>query len=506
MRRVAAPLLATLTLLVAADASSQAPAAQNAPAAQDTPAAQEPAKGPLTVQGSAAELVAAVRAMVKDRTLKDAQVGVEVMEVDSGTVLASYGEHVPLNPASNAKVFTAAASLALLHGSFRYQTTLSGALKGSTVDGPLVLRSNGDPSLETEDLYGLARDLVAHGVRKVEGDILVDQRFFDGETTPPAFEQQPNEWAYFRAPVSAVAVNENTVTLMVRPTQDGQNAVTFFDPPGFVDVEGAVKTRGSGADTVGLALSANGKRLKAVLSGAVAEDAKLVHYVRRVEDPTLLAGYALKAVLEDRGVKVTGEVKAGQGGSKAATLARHESAPLSSLLYALGKQSDNFYAEMVFKSLGGEKKARPAKSQDAAQVVTKWLSEGHMLEPGTVIKNGSGLFDANRVTAHGVALVLRDGYQDPSRRAEFVAQLSIGGVDGTLHKRFKNRKKHMAIRAKTGTLDDTIALSGFVLAPPGKSPVAFSILFNKVAGKGGAARSAADELVEQIHDRLWGSR
>ena len=206
--------------------------------------------------------------MVKDKTLREAHVGVEVMEVESGAVLASYGEHVPLNPASNAKVFTAAASLALLHGSFRYQTTVGGTVKGSAVDGPLVLRSNGDPSLTTDDLYGLARDVMAHGVKRVDGDILVDQRFFDGETTPPAFEQQPNEWAYFRAPVSAVAVNENTVTLRVRPTQDGQNAIAFFDPPGFVDVEGSVKTRGAGADTVGLALTANGKRLSAKLSGA----------------------------------------------------------------------------------------------------------------------------------------------------------------------------------------------------------------------------------------------
>lgn len=454
-------------------------------------------------QGTVPELVAAVRALAKDKSFRDAQVGIEIMEIDSGAVWASHGEHTALNPASNAKVFTAAASLALLHGSFRYQTTLSGALKGTTVDGPLVLRSNGDPSLQTEDLYGLVRDLVARGVKKIEGDIVVDQRFFDGETTPPAFEQQPNEWAYFRAPVSAVAINENTVTLHVRPTQDGQNAHVSFDPPGFVDIDGAVKTKGSGADTVGLALAPNGKRLTAKLSGAVAEDAKLVHYVRRVEDPTLLAGYALRSVLEDRGIKVTGDVKPGQGGGKATVLARHESAPLSTLLYSLGKQSDNFYAEMIFKSLGGERKGRPAKSADAAEVVTKWLAAGNMLEPGTVIKNGSGLFDANRVTAHGVTLVLRDAWNDPSRRAEMVAELAIGGVDGTLHKRFRNRAKHMAIRAKTGTLDDTIALSGYVLAPPGKSPVAFSILFNKVSGKGGAARSAADELVEKVHDKLW---
>jgi D-alanyl-D-alanine carboxypeptidase/D-alanyl-D-alanine-endopeptidase (penicillin-binding protein 4) len=87
----------------------------------------------------------------------------------------------------------------------------------------------------------------AHGIRKVDGDILVDQRYFDDQTTPPAFEQQPNEWAAFRAPVSAVALNGNTITLSIRPTTAGQPATAWFDPPGFVDSEGSVKTAWTGA-------------------------------------------------------------------------------------------------------------------------------------------------------------------------------------------------------------------------------------------------------------------
>ena len=61
------------------------------------------------------------------------------------------------------------------------------------------------------------------------------------------------------------------------------------------------------------------------------------------------------------------------------------------------------------------------------------------------------------------------------------------------HKRLRSEAKHRSIRAKTGTLDDTIALSGYVLGPPGKGPIAFSILFNKVDGKASSARTAADQ-------------
>lgn len=453
----------------------------------------------------APEIEAAVRALVHDKTLRDAQVGVVVMEAETGAVLAQAGEHVVLNPASNAKLYTAAAALAMLKGSHRYQTTLSGKAMDGGVSG-LVLRGHGDPSLRSADLWELAIELKRHGIRRVDGDLTVEQRFFDEQTTPPAFEQQPNEWASFRAPVSAVAVNGNTVTLTVRTTQPGSPAIASFDPPGFVDVDGSVKTGDEGADNVILDLSptAGGKRLAAKLGGTAGGDAKLLRYTRRVEDPRLLAGYALKAILDDAGLKVGGEVKlATVAAEKGTTLARHESEPLSTLLYALGKNSDNFYAEMIFKSIAAEGRPRPGKSQAAAEMVMAWLAKNDLGDAGVVIKNGSGLFDSNRVTASSVAKLLRYCWQDPTIRHEYVAQLAIGGVDGTLHKRLRSTARRRAIRAKTGTLDDAIALSGYVLGPPQKPTIAFSIMFNKVSGHAASARTAADKLVELLYERQW---
>jgi D-alanyl-D-alanine carboxypeptidase/D-alanyl-D-alanine-endopeptidase (penicillin-binding protein 4) len=451
--------------------------------------------------GRAPEIEAAVRALVHDRSLKDAQIGVIVMDAENGNVLAQSGEHAVLNPASNAKLYTAAAALAMLKSTHRYQTTLSGTVKGNGVSG-LVLRGHGDPSLRSRDLWQMMAELKARGIRHVDGDIFVDQKFFDEQTTPPAFEQQPNEWAAFRAPVSAVALNGNTVTLTIRPTTAGQPAISWFDPPGFVDVDGSVKTGEDGADTVVLDLSPNGKRMSAKLSGTVGADAKLVRYTRRVDDPRLLAGYALKAILEEAGVKVGGEVKLGAG-EKGTVIARHESEPLSTLLYALGKNSDNFYAEMIFKSISAHTKSRPAKSQESAETITAWLAKNDLGDAGLVIKNGSGLFDSNHVTAFSVAKLLRHCWQDSSVKNEFVAQLAIGGVDGTLHKRFRDTRAHRAVRAKTGTLDDAIALSGYVLAPAGKNTIAFSVLFNHVSGHAASARMAADKLVELIYERQW---
>ncbi len=210
----------------------------------------------------------------------------------------------------------------------------------------------------------------------------------------------------------------------------------------------------------------------------------------------LLAGYALKALLEKADVKVSGDVKLGT--ARGHTLAKHASEPLSSLLYALGKQSDNFYAEMIFKSLSGEARSRPAKGADSADLVTRFLSTIGASDSGLIIKNGSGLFDANRVTAWSTVELLRWAWRDPAIQPEYVAQLSVGGVDGTLHKRFHQELTRRRVRAKTGTLDDVIALSGYVLRDGGRGPIAFSVFFNHVGGKQDGARHAADRLVELV--------
>jgi D-alanyl-D-alanine carboxypeptidase/D-alanyl-D-alanine-endopeptidase (penicillin-binding protein 4) len=450
-----------------------------------------------------AKLDSAVRALSGATVWKDADVSVAILDVASGKMIASYNEHRALNPASNAKLYTAAAALAILHADHRYETSISGVVKGSSA-ASLTLRGYGDPSLSSADLAAMVLELREHGVRRVDGDILVDQSFYDDQTTPPAFEQKPNEWATFRAPVSALAINENTVTLEIRPSEAGQTAHAFFEPPGFVDVDGSVTTgTGSGADTVGLVLSKNGARLSAKISGEVGEDAKLVRFTRRVDDPTLLAGYVLRAALDQAQIKVSGEVKTGSG--KGAVLAKHTSQPLSSLLYLLGKHSDNFYAEMIFKSLAAEQKGRPAHAADSAQLVVKTIADMNATDDGIVIKNGSGLYDANRVTTSSIVRLLRSAWQDAAIGPEFVAQLAIGGVDGTLHGRLLSDHTRRAVRAKTGTLDDAIALSGYVLGPPGKEPIAFAILFNKIPGHAARARMDADRLVSAIVREQYGS-
>jgi D-alanyl-D-alanine carboxypeptidase/D-alanyl-D-alanine-endopeptidase (penicillin-binding protein 4) len=493
------------------DAGPAAPASAPAPVVSATPAAPAASASALTVVGgdatsptprAAPALREAVSALSRKVAEYGGQLGVAVVDVTSGDLLAAQGDRVPLNPASNAKLFTAAAALGLLHGNYRFETGLYGEQSGSTVS-KLVLRGHGDPSLATRDLWDMVEELKANGVRRVDGDILVDQRFFDDDFVPPAFEQQPNEWASFRAPVSAIALDENTLTMNVRPGAVEAAAIVSFEPPGFVDIDGEVKTTAAGTpQNVRLELSANGYRMSAHVSGTIGAQERAMEFTRRVDNPALLAGYALKALFVASGIAVNGAVKPG-GEQQRRALVLHRSRPLASMLDELGKASDNFYAEMVFKTVGAEQKGRPGKSANGAEAVTRYLRDIGAFEEGTVFRNGSGLFDADRVTASETAKLLRAAYLNPSLAPEYLAQLAVGGVDGTLHRRFRDLKDKRIVRAKTGTLEAAAALSGYVLAPPGRSPIAFSILVNHIAGKVSDARAAIDHCVDEIVRHVW---
>ena len=159
---------------------------------------------------------------------------------------------------------------------------------------------------------------------------------------------------------------------------------------------------------------------------------------------------------------------------------------------------------MIFRSLAGEGKGRPARSPDSTELVGQWLSHIGASDPGIILKNGSGLFDADRVSASSTVRLLRWAWRTPDVQPEYVAQLSVGGVDGTLRKRFRQELTRRRVRAKTGTLEDVIALSGYVLRDDGHGPIAFSILFNHVGGKQDGARHAADRLVDLI--ARWSSK
>ncbi len=503
------PLALAASMLLAAQARAQnagATGSASGPGARSAAQArvsEAPARDSSALRAAAApaepargRVVEALQGLADWVRGRGGTLSARVVDSDSGFVWAEFGAQSALNPASNMKVITTAVALERLGAEYRFSTGLYGKQEGDRVD-TLVLRGQGDPSLDTEDLWELVRALRSLGVNEV-GQILVDQSRFDDQFVPPAFEQQPDEWASFRAPVSAVALERNAVTLNVLPGEAGQPARAWFEPPGIVSIEGAVETRRAGAgEGVQLSLQTRGTELVAQLGGYAAKGMGRLRYERRLADPRRAPGLALRALVIANGIQVSGAVGLG-GKSDEPRLAFHQSDTLGHLVSELGKNSDNFYAEMLFKVLGADATGGPARSEDGARVVQQWLSQHGLLGGDTRIQNGSGLFDANRVSATTLSGTLLAVRQNPALYPEFLAQLAIGGVDGTLHGRFRKLKDQRIIRAKTGTLAAAVALSGYVLGPGDSSPIIFSLMVNGLEGQAGAVREHIDRVVEVI--------
>lgn len=455
------------------------------------------ADAPLSSQHG---LVARIGGLVDAAGLGDG-VGISVVNLVSGREVYGLRSHTPLNPASNMKLITAAAALSELGGDFQMRTGLYGHQQGDAIVGGLYLKSFADPTLSEADILGLAQQLVRRGIRKVD-EVIVDGSYFDDQVLPPAFEQQPDEVAPFRAAIGAVAVDRSAYTLRVLPGKaPGDKARVELSGEGYFDVENLMTTAAGGVAQVVAIQRDDDDRLSLKLRGSVPMGITGVSYRRRVASPLHYAGHVLVDALKALRVQVPRRAALGVAPPSAALLAYHDSPPLSEILCELGKHSDNFVAEMLLKVLGAEQR-RPGSSAAGVQVVKGFLKLSGVPLTQLELVNGSGLFDGNRVAPAHLTHLLGVMYARPGVRAEYVAQLAVGGVDGTLRNRLQHLPVPRVVRAKTGTLSDVIALSGYVLGPTPERAFAFSFLANGVRGKHHAARALADDIVQAIASHL----
>lgn len=430
-------------------------------------------------------------------------VGVAVVDVVSGKTIYEHNANKGLNPASNAKIVTAAAALKILGPEFKFNTELYGKVSARNVQGPLYLKGYADPSLTTADLWALAKALKADGVRRIGGGIIVDDSYFDEDNLPYAFDDQPNEDNKFRTPVGAVSLNHNSLGIQIRsgPTAMAKATVTI-DPPEYAMVINDSLTTATGAYTPRISATQYEDRTKVRVWGQVPLGSSPTWYYRRIDNPTLFTGYALKGVLKELGISVTGDVRAGAIPSGTPLIARHSSEALSSILWETGKMSNNFVTETLLKVIGAESKKGPATWDASTSAVSKLLAQWGIKKGTYKYRNGSGLFSANEFSAAQFCKVLQSAYLDSTIRPEFLAQLATGGADGTIKSRYQNSMAKRYVRAKTGTLDSVSALSGYVLDKRGQRPIAFSIVVNNASGYVSAARKYQEDLVTAIARHL----
>jgi len=419
---------------------------------------------------------------------KNVTIGVSVHEIKDQKELYSHNSHKPLNPASTMKVLTSVVALNHLGGAYQFKTPMStDSFSNGTIQN-LYIKGYGDPSLVEERLWRMVKDLKVRGVKKISGDIVIDNSYFDG------FDfngKEDGSSRAYNASLSALAVNFNSFAVVAR--NYGNGAVqTHVDPPiPYFVLSSSIKGSGN-ALTVSRNFQ-NGKEYVKAMGGVTGEKIKYAN----VSNPVQYAGSTLQWILDQNGIEFNGKIRAGTavGAKKIVT---DKSKPLSLILRDLNKFSNNFTAEMLVKTLGAKNVGVPGSTAKGVTILKDYLTNLGVSAEEYSVHNGSGLSRNNRLSPNTLNQILMSAYKNNKIRSDFMASLAIAGTDGTLHARLKAPYIAGNVKAKTGTLNDVSSLSGY-LESKSKKMLAFTIMVNGAGAASGQFYKMQEKLLQDIY-------
>lgn len=467
--------------------------------------------------------------------------GVLVADAKSGQILFEQNADKYFVPASNMKLFTTALALATLGPDYRFQTTLE-AQNAVTAEGkligPVYLVGRGDPNLSNrkfpfdgkEEFDGppekvlteLADQMVVAGVKEISGDVVGDDSYFPRERYPNGWEIDDMVWEYGAA-VSALVVDDNTVTLTLTPGETEGVAAQAEVAPATTDfvVNNLVTTSAAGVKSDLTLKREPGSNVVTVL-GTLPAKSRPRKLVLAVEEPALHAATMLKRLLEERGVKVDGVARAQasagalQDAANRVVLATHTSVPLAEAVKLVNKISQNLHTETLLRTAAREACLRPATgseaqapkdctaltSEDYAVFAAKFYADAGIAAGDVVQTDGSGLSRHDLATPRAFVALLQYVARQPWF-AVFYDSLPVAGIDGTLEDRLKNSAGAMRIHAKSGSLEHVRTRSGFAEMPNGRRLI-FSFMSNNMGSKGHEATDALDALSAAMVDVFGG--
>ncbi len=439
--------------------------------------------------------------------------GIHIVDLATGKTLYALNTEHYFVPASNTKLFTTA--LTRLGADYRFQTRVL-ADAAPDVDGgiagPLRLIGGGDPNLSGRvipyqrgaaasnalgPIEDLADQIVAHGVKRVDGGIIGDDTYYVWQPYATGWSVDDPQ-SDDGPPISALTLNDNVQTLGIRSgAAIGDPASLTLDPPiEFYRIQNRLRTIAAGGER-----SIHFKRIPgsrdAQLWGTIPLRNAGTSMMISVEDPAEFAARALKMALESRGIPVNGEGAArhlypGDAPLDAPTgveLALRTSAPLLEDLRVTDKISQNLHAELALRAVG--KARRNEGSFEAGHEEMKaFLTEIGIDTNAWFLTDGSGLSRQALITPSTVIKLLRYMYDSPAR-ADWISLLPIAAQDGSLATRFGNTPAAGRVHAKTGSLAHVSALSGYIERTNG-TWVAFSILVNNFNSRVAEVRSVMD--------------
>ncbi len=492
-----------------------------------------------------AELLSRIQEIVRQPALEPGFFAVKIVSLDTGNVIYEQNANKFTRPASNMKLYTVAAALDRLTPDYHFITSVYAKEKvdDGKIKGDLIIYGRGDPSLAArfnngdyfKGINDLADRIVAAGVKRVKGDLVGDESYFNGAPLGSGWEWEDLQWAY-GAQVSALTVNDNAIDLTAKPGEKvGAPVLITTGPPAtFMTIANRATTsaRGSKSDLqIYRGLGANTLEI----SGSVPLGDNGWMGSVAIPDPALAFVTMLRDALTKRGVKIDGRVRtidARSGNSIVPSgvmalvqlseppplveIASLQSPAFSLIASHTLKPSQNLYTELILRTLG-ESRTKPKTEtppvaiggrqiaefemgpsanqthEDAGlESVKTFLHQAGVGENEIALNDGSGLSRNDMITANATVQLLT--FMSKHKYfAQFRDALPIAGVDGTLRTRMKGTPAEGNLRAKTGSLSSVASLSGYVTTAAGEHLV-FSMMLNNYPDANAVRRDSIDAI------------
>ena len=503
---------------------------------QPTPTTPTPDVSPNAMQALGAHLSARIDAIRQlDPRALHAIWGISVVDLATGSSLYAENADKLLQPASNTKLFTTVAALALVGGDYKFSTTVEAEKRPDQLGelaGDLILVGRGDPNLSgrvmpyskkterqtphTRPLDELADQVAAAGVKVIDGDIVGDDSYFVYERYAEGWTQDDLMWDY-GAPVSALTVNDNLLFASIKPGEHvGDRALLTLDPYlNYYTVRNLITTTGRSIPrNVGISREPGSLEVTfwgTIPLGDIGDDEALA-----VEEPATANAQFFRILLEQRGIVVHGKIRAqhsypwqfppprdnqplvvpATSPPARIVLAQHLSLPLIEDLRVINKVSQNLHVEIMLRLIGKLHGVSGSLS-GGLDPETRFLTEQVHLDPAEFsLYDGSGLSRSDLITPHAFTQLLQYAYAQPWA-AQFRDTLPVAGEDGSLSTRFRGTFAADHVEAKTGQLGEVNSLTGYAVTKLGHN-IAFSILINHHTLGNAKAKQMIDDIVNAV--------
>jgi D-alanyl-D-alanine carboxypeptidase/D-alanyl-D-alanine-endopeptidase (penicillin-binding protein 4) len=412
---------------------------------------------------------------------------VEIADLETGESVFQRNPDSQETIASVTKLFSTATALHYLGADYKFKTTFwrSGEIKDGVLEGNLLVVGGGDPNISGRfynDDFNAVFDkwvsgLTALGVKRVNGQLILNNSFFDTVTRHPDW-QAGQEQKWYQAPVSALAYNDNVVLVGIRPgPKAGKPAAVSFEPAtdSLRAVSNAKTVSQRGRIAVGVHKPSGSNAVS--VSGTVPLRGVWWSTPIAVDDPVSFFGGALRRRLRAVGIEISGGVtQRDVTPEEGWTIVAQTESALIPTLTVINKRSQGFYAEQTFKTVAAEKMGKGTWA-NALSLEKQFLASLNLDPARFDLHDGSGLSPNNRVAAGDIVRFLRAMSESPNGAVWKTTMATGGEPEGTLRHRLNDPISRGRVVAKTGSIRGVSTLAGYATGVSGKT-YAFAILLN----------------------------